>query len=634
MEHPDINILLEVERELKSGYTDLIESIPDVIMSLEYPSGKILYINRASKEILGYEPEEFYGTNLFLKIINSDDRKEILNRWRNVKDEGDFPLFIYKVRKKDATYIWVEQKNRTVKNSDGKVIALNAVFRDISERKRLEEESHKNLLFSENLFLHSPYAILHIRSNGSIKRFNPTFERLWHLTPEDIGDYSIWKDSQLQKAGVSEILKEVLSGKVVEVPAFKYFIPVKNKTKTVYISGKGFPDPDRSKDRSGLIIIIEDVTEKIHHEEEYLEIKKLESIGRLAGGIAHDFNNILAGISGYAEILMRKIDESDPLHKFCENIHIASMKASTLTNQLLGFARRGKYNPDFIDIINPVIYAIGATPGLSSRIKVDREFSKTDMCVFGDVNQLRQVFIEILKNAAESIPETGTITIQTGYRETNRVVQDVTGQTPMKMITVTIQDTGSGIPEQVEGKIFDPYYTTKDKSKHAGMGLAVAYGIIRNHGGRIEITGNQSGGTTVVTSLPAVKKPGDYIRTAEKPYHNILIIDDSEETRSILRTFFEEKGCTVHDASGGKAGIELMKNSTSPYDLVFLDLIIPDMPGLEVLDVLRNYNETISIVVMAGSNTEYIPETYIDDRNIHILLKPFSLRDIETILYL
>lgn len=633
MTRTDTDILLAVEHELKSGYTDLIESIPDVIMSLEYPSGKILYINRASKELLGYDPEEFYGTNLFLKIINSDDRKEILNRWRNVKDEGDFPLFIYKVRKKDSSYIWVEQKNRAVKNSDGTVIALNAVFRDISERKRLEEEAHKHLLFSENLFLHSPYVILHIRSNGTIKRFNPTFERLWRLTSDDIGDYSIWKDPQLQNAGVSEILKEVLSGKVVEVPAFKYLIPLKDKTKTVYIAGKGFPDPDRSKDRSGLIIIIEDVTERKLHEEEYLEIKKLESIGRLAGGIAHDFNNILAGISGYAEILMRKIDETSPLRKFCENIHIASMKASTLTNQLLGFARRGKYNPDFIEIINPVIYAIGATPGLSSRIKINREFTTTDMCVFGDINQLRQAFIEILKNAAESITETGAITIKTEYRETDRIIEDVTGKTPFKLITVTIQDTGSGIPGEVEGKIFDPYYTTKDKSKHAGMGLAVAYGIIRNHGGRIEISGNDCGGTTVVIYLPAVKKPADNVRTGERPYRNILIIDDSEETRSILRTFFEEKGCTVHDAPGGKSGIELLKNSAAPYDLVFLDLIIPDMPGLEVLNMVRNINDTIPIVIMAGSNTEYIPETYIDDRNIHVLLKPFSLGDIETILY-
>jgi two-component system cell cycle sensor histidine kinase/response regulator CckA len=634
MENPGIDILLEIERELKTGYTDLIESIPDVIMSLEYPSGKILYINRASKEILGYEPEEFYGTNLFLKIINTGDRREIFNRWRNVKDEGDFPLFIYKVRKKDAGYIWVEQKNRAVKNSDGKVIALNAVFRDISERKRLEEEAHKNLLFSENLFLHSPYAILHIRSNGSIKRLNPTFEKLWHLTHEDLGDYSIWNDPQLQKAGVSEILKEVLSGNVVEVPAFKYVLPFKNKSKTLYIAGKGFPDPDRSKDRSGLIIIIEDVTERKFQEDEYLEIKKLESIGRLAGGIAHDFNNILAGISGYAEILMRKIDASSPLHKFCENIHIASMKASTLTNQLLGFARRGKYNPDFIDIINPVIYAIGATPGLSSRITVNRVFNKTDMCVFGDVNQLRQVFIEFLKNAAESINESGTITISTGYRESDRIAPDVTGHTPLKFITVTIQDTGSGIPRDVEGKIFDPYYTTKDKSKHAGMGLSVAYGIIRNHGGRIEISGNDSGGTTVVTYFPAIQKPADNVRIGEKPFQNILIIDDSEETRSILRTFFEEKGCTVHDASGGKSGIELLKNNTAPYDLVFLDLIIPDMTGLEVLAQVRTISPTISIVVMAGSNTEYIPDTYIDDRNIHILLKPFSLGDIETILYL
>ncbi len=623
---------LDIEHALREGYASLIESIPDVIVSFEYPSGKILYINRAVKDLLGYEPAEFYGTSLFMKLINADDRKEIIHRWRNMKDEGDFPLYIYKVRKKDGASIWVEQKNRVVKNGNGETVALNAVFRDISLRKHLEEQAHKNFLFSENLILHSPYAVVHIASDGSIKRCNPAFERLYHLTLDDLRDYSVWKDGQLQRTGILDLLKEIVSGRVVEIPVFSYTMSYRGKQKQIFVTGKGFPVTDEGAESTGIILIGEDVTEQKQREEEYIEARKLESIGRLAGGIAHDFNNMLAGISGYAEILMRKLDQENPLYKFAQNIHIASMKAATLTGQLLGFARRGKYNPEYADIAKPIIFAIGATPGLSSSIKLEKQFQHMEMGVFADPGQLRQVFVEIFKNAVEAMAGAGTITIQTGYEKTGKIVNGVTGISNVENIKITVTDTGSGIPPEIESKIFEPYFTTKDKSKHAGMGLAVAYGIVKNHGGRIEFSARAGGGTITTITLPAVRKPASADRLAGRQYRNILIIDDSEETRSVLRTFFEEKGCRVSETSSGKAGIELFHSYNAEIDLIFVDYIIPDISGRELVSALLQEQGQARILILSGYSTDHHFDDYIMNNRIHVIPKPFSLEDLEAVL--
>ncbi len=623
---------LDIEHALREGYASLIESIPDVIVSFEYPSGKILYINRAVKGLLGYEPSEFYGTSLFMKLINADDRKEIIHRWRNMKDEGDFPLYIYKVRKKDGSSIWVEQKNRVVKNGNGETVALNAVFRDISLRKHLEEQAHKNFLFSENLILHSPYAVVHIASDGTIKRCNPAFERLYHLTLEDLRNYSVWKDGQLQRAGITDLLKEIITGHVVEIPVFPYTISYRAKQKQIFVTGKGFPVTDEGADSTGIILIGEDVTEQKQREEEYIEARKLESIGRLAGGIAHDFNNMLAGISGYAEILMRKLDQGSALFKFAQNIHIASMKAATLTGQLLGFARRGKYNPEYADIAKPIIFAIGATPGLSSSIKIEKHFQHMEMGVFADPVQMRQVFVEIFKNAVEAMAGTGTITIQTGYEKTGKIVNGVSGISNVKNIKITVSDTGSGISPETESKIFEPYFTTKDKSKHAGMGLAVAYGIVKNHGGRIDFSQQAGGGTIVTITLPAVRKPPAVDRPAGRPYRNILIIDDSEETRSVLRTFFEEKGCRISETSSGKAGIELFHTYSAEIDLIFVDYIIPDISGRELVSALLQEESQARILILSGYSTDHHFDDYIMNNRIYIVPKPFNLEDLESAL--
>mgnify|MGYP000896165444 CR=1 FL=1 len=614
------------------GFRNLIESLPDMVVSLEYPSGRVLFVNHAVKVLLGYEPAQMYDSNFFLKIVHPDERRGLLNLWRGLEEGDDFPIFLYRVKKSDGNYIWVEQKNRVLHGPDGRVNVLNSLIRDITERKRLEQEALQSLYFSENLFQISPYAIIHVDEDGRILRINPNFEKLWHLSLGDMTAYRLWNDGQLMRSGITDILRNVTRGQIAEIPPFAYKIPFKGTTRTVFLSGKGFAYLNNAGDVSGLILVVDDVTDRVKRDEEYLEVKKLESIGRLAGGIAHDFNNILAGISGYSEILMRKMEKDDPRSAYAQKIYNAARKASILTDQLLGFARRGKYNPDYIDIISPIIFAIGATPGLNSGMRIEKSFQKSDLKVFADAGQLRQLFVEIFKNAVDAGGQDTHLEIRTEYVSSENIITDLKSAAVKNFVKIVITDYGEGIDESILGKIFEPYFTTRDKAKHAGMGLSIAYGIVKNHGGRIDLVRRAEGGTVAVIYLPAVEKPQGGILLRDGRIQRVLIIDDNEETRSFLRAFFEEKGSQVHEASSGRAGIEFFRSGRVAIDLVLLDLIIPDISGKEVLATLKNIRNEVKVILISGYYPDRSYEEYMKDPTVRLLLKPFSLEELEALI--
>jgi len=417
----------------------------------------------------------------------------------------------------------------------------------------------------------------------------------------------------------------------MEIPPHSYSFEKNNDVTTITLSGKAFPYMGDSASPSGLVLMIEDVTDKRKKEHEYMEAKKLESIGRLARGIAHEFNNILAGISGFSEILLRKIDQDDPNFRFVEKIHDASMKAATLTNQLLGFARGQIYSPSYIDIHSPIMFALGATPGIHKNITIEKNVEPARYMVFADVNQIRQVFIELLRNASESIHGSGTISIESCHVNASELQNQLVDSRGKKYIQVAISDTGEGMDQETISHAFEPYFTTRESNRHAGMGLAIAYGHLKRHGGNLSIHSQPGTGTTACVVLPEATAPSGY---AERtiPYNRVLIIDDSEETTSMLKTYLEDSGCYVQNTSSGKAGIELIKNNYLTFDLIFLDLIIPDVSGKEVLHAIRRHKKDIPVILISGTDAHPILEDFTSDKDLHVLLKPFSLEDLDAML--
>jgi len=612
-------------------FAELIENIPDLILSIEYPSGDINYINTAALAALGVPSGSITNIKQLAKNIPLDYRKKILSKWRDVTDDILYPSITFKMETADGITRWIEDKNIYIKDRDGKTIRIHAILRDISERKRLEEEMMQSFYFSENLFLYAPYAIIHFTTDGSIKRFNKAFRGILDFNDHTFKEYNLWEDPQLKSEGIEILLREVLKGRIMEIPPYRYTATRDSNTVTFTLSGKAFPYLGDSVSPSGLVLMLEDVTDKRKKEHEYMEAKKLESIGRLARGVAHEFNNILAGISGFSEILLRKISQDDPNFGFVKKIHDASMKAATLTNQLLGFARGQIYNPSYLDIHSPIMFALGATPGIHRNITIEKNTESSGYWVFADVNQIRQVFIELFRNASEAIIDSGTIRIDVSHVDSSELQDQLVDSAENKFIQVSITDTGNGMDHETISHAFEPYFTTRESSKHAGMGLAIAYGHLKRHGGNLSIQSSPGTGTTALVLLPEATPPSGHTESTI-PYNRVLIIDDSEETTSMLKTYLEDRGCYVQNTSSGKAGIELIKNNYLTFDLIFLDLVIPDVSGKEVLHTIRHHKMDIPVILISGTDAHSILEDFTSDKNLHVLLKPFSLEDLEAML--
>ncbi len=607
---------------------ELIDNLPDIVISVDYPSGIIQYVNFNAIERLGLSIKRSKTLHDLSYFVLPKYRRKYIQHWRDIKDGILIPSIVFEAKTIDGRVIWVEQKNIYIKQGDT-VIRIHAVVRDITERKRLEEEMLQAFYFSESLFLHSPYIILLYGNDGYIKRQNMTFRAIAEHVDTMIPNYNVWKDKQIQKYGIDLIFKEVVRGRIMDIPRFPYTVKMKGEDVTFYFSGKAFPYMRSSCETEGFVVMLEDVSARQKREEETLETKRLESVGRLARGIAHEFNNILAGISGFAEILLRKLSPDDPNRHFATRIFEAASKAATLTNQLLGFARGQLYNPSYLDIRAPIMYAIGATPNLHNRIIIKKEFEESEYKVYGDVNQLRQVFIEILRNAAEAIGTEGKIEIKVKY-VSNEFLPAEVRKKYIKCVQIDIIDSGTGINDSIISKVFEPYFTTKDQHKHTGMGLAIAFGHIKNHEGHITVLRAERG-TQVTILLPAIKEP-DLAILKHPRYQRILVVDDNNETCLLLRSYFEDSGALVTISSNGLSAVEMIQNASNRFDCIFLDLILPDINGKDVLNRIRNFNANVPVFIMSGYDMSSFIGEHGNDQNLFFLMKPFNLEDLDVLL--
>ena len=369
--------------------------------------------------------------------------------------------------------------------------------------------------------------------------------------------------------------------------------------------------------------------EKKHLESQLIHSQKMEAVGTLAGGIAHDFNNLLMGIQGYVSLMRLQTDPEDPNDEYIQGIETAVMNAANLTNQLLGFARKGKYSLIPTSLNSIVENSSKMFTRTRKEIPTHKKLQANLWSVKVDPGQIEQVLINLYLNAWHAMPDGGDIYIQTEnvclseeYCKPFEVPQG-------NYVKVSVTDTGMGIEPDIIERIFEPFFTTKEVGKGTGLGLASAYGIIKNHNGIIRVYSEKNHGTTFNLYLPAsnLEEVDDIKISTEMVKGNeaILLVDDEKNTIQVEELMLRKLGYQVTPALGGKEAVKLYKEKMVDFDLVALDMIMPEMNGKDTYDALKKINPAVKVLLVSGySQNKQIDE--LMDQGCHgFIQKPFDI---------
>ncbi|MBP1721845.1 MAG: putative Histidine kinase, partial [Deltaproteobacteria bacterium] len=626
--------LAEVESKLlksEERYHDLIEFANAGIIVAE--GDVITDINKRAEELYGYEKDELIGQSPRLLTPEQYWAKhyEVLEEVAKY-GRSKTSMFEEEGIRKDGTFFPLEisfsltgKKNKTV----------IGVIRDLTERKKRENEIREAKEFLENLFQTSTDAIMVTDAGGYITMVNGAMEGMVGYGREELLGMHTGRFTPRDEGVKSQALKimERLfnQGKVYGQES----LWLKKDGQQIFVEF----NLSLLKDKDGTIVggvnFIRDVTEKKKMEQQLLQSEKLKSLGELAGGVAHDFNNILAAILGRVQLLRKQLapplgktekrGSAIDLEKGLEIIERASLDGAETVRRIQEFCRRRGDQKDFVQVdLNELIEnaleftKVKWADEVQSRgikIEISKALSSLPP-IMGSASELREVFTNLINNAVDALPRGGEIRVQSCMNT--------------EWAVITIEDTGGGIPLSIKDRIFDPFFTTKGPQS-TGLGLSVSYGIINRHHGTITAESMEGKGTAFTIKLPLTGKADTKEDHREKviPMQGkhkkarILVIDDEADVRELLRDILSDAGHDVEMAHNGCVGIEMFEKQ--PYDLVLTDLGMPVMSGWEVAGKIRQMNKCVPIALVTGWNV------VLDDAALHssgvnlVVHKPFQV---------
>ncbi len=404
-------------------------------------------------------------------------------------------------------------------------------------------------------------------------------------------------------------------------------------TITVRISGRAVSSADEPADV--LEAIAEDVTDRRALEDQFRQAQKMEAVGRLAGGVAHDFNNLLMVISGYAEVILANLDLQHPLHEKGRAIQLAADRATTLTRQLLAFSRKQLLELKVVDV-NAIVHDMERLlrPLIGENVEFVTNLALDAAQTRADAGQLEQVLMNLVVNAKDAMPGGGKITIQTQnlvVDESHRRAQ--TFIRPGHYVMLSVSDTGLGMDKETQSRIFEPFFTTKEKGKGTGLGLSTVYGIVKQSGGYVMVQSEERHGTTFHIYLPRVegvaeKHTAPVAHDALGGTETVLLVEDEESVRQLVRETLAAKGYKVLEAENGEAGMAAAADHDGQIDLVITDVVMPGMGGRELVKNLLQIRPEARVLYLSGYTEDAIVSEGTIESGAAFLQKPFTLQNL------
>ncbi len=593
--------LKESEKRLRT----LIDAIPDAVVFKD-AAGHHIIANRANEEVLGLSPEMLIGKTVE-DLLPPDEAatcrkndEEVMKKRKTVRDEE------HMAGKDGATRI-IDTIKVPLYDDSGKAMGLVGIIRDITERKQAEEKIRQSEQFIRGILDTVDEGFIVVDRDYRILTANKAYcSQIGGCDKTIIGRHC-YEISHKNTRPCYEEGEECATRRAFETgtPHSALHRHKDANDNILYVETKAFPIKDVSGAVTSVIETINNITERHLLEEERLKTQKLESIGTLAGGIAHDFNNLLQGIFGYISMAKMSVDRRDKALAMLEQAENALHQSVNLTTQLLTFSKGGKPIKKPVDLRPVVENAVRFTlSGSRSDFRVD---AAEDLWqAEADEGQIGQVVQNIVLNADQAMPLGGLVTV-TARNAAEGDASLPPGLVRGNYIVLSIDDAGVGIPAQYLDKIFDPYFTTKEKG--SGLGLATAYSIVRNHGGMIDVRTKPGEGSAFTIYLPAIVGRGRLaaaVVPASSPQRaaRILVMDDEEIIRTLSRELINALGHEVDVAKHGEEALEKYQTAIDagiPFDIVILDLTVRGgMGGTETIQKLREIDPAVKAIVSSG----------------------------------
>ena len=584
------------------------------------------------------KPEE---PDSFMEIV-----RETLRQFETPSSEMPFSIPLEESEKDETVYLknYNEALIRKLENKMEELERANRELKEDIEARRMTEAALRDseILF-RTLVESAPEAIF-VHSEGSFVYLNPAMLRLIGASNHDdmLGKNFMERIAPNYHDAVREGIRvQSETGKPAPLMELEY----------LHLNGSMIPVettavPVRFQGRDAHLVFVRDVTgrklaeeEKAKLEENLRQSQKLEAIGQLASGVAHDFNNCLTGISGYAEMIQMKLNEIHPdLASYAKKIVSSSMKAAVLTRQLLTFARKSRLNVipmDTHDSIREVFSILSHT--VNRLIKLNISLEATNSIINADRSQIENALLNLCVNARDAMPEGGVLTISTLNRSiTSDCLTEIqAGVMPGDYVEISVSDTGTGISEGNIKRIFEPFFTTKEIGKGTGLGLASVYGTVKQHNGYIDLHSELGKGTKFKVLLPLIKDKEDELQASEERRitgeGKILVIDDDEAVRTSESGILSALGYTVIALEDGKKGVEWYEQNWKDIDLVIIDMIMPEISGLECFRRMKTINPDIRAIIASGYGKPSEKELMNAKGVAGFLAKPFLMNELSQV---
>ncbi len=596
--------------------------------------GCFLDVNAQVCKILGYTPDEMIGKP-FNGFTHPEDRAGGIERWRELLNhEAEVNQAEKRYLHKNGRVVWVIVSNTLFRDEAGKPLFFLSHMVDISDRKNAEEALRNEQGRLHAILQANPDPVVVYDNQGIIQFLNPAFAKVFGWTLDEVKDRCIpFVPDEYAHPTMGLIRKLFETGKSVTVETKR--LTKGGKVLDVFLSAAAVRDS--AGDCIGMVVDLQDITERKALEAKLLQAQKMEALGTLAGGIAHDFNNILQAIAGYTQLLQVDANDGERRKDRLDRIGRAVDRAAELIRRLMTLGRKVEARQERVDLngeIGQTVQILEHT--LPRMISLRTELDPRLRAVEGDPGQIGQILLNLANNAWQAMPQGGQLTFSTCNRLLSETdCKSLPGLVPGPYAQLTVTDTGVGMDEATMSHVFEPFFTTKPLGQGTGLGLSTVYGTIANHRGLIQCQSLPNQGTTFTVYLPAKVEEGSEsageagsLAPSLAGGETVLVVDDEPAILEICREALESFGYRVICADSGEDALEIYRSDPRAVDLVIMDLSMPGMGGRKCLAEMLAIRPEAKALVATGYASETVMRELGGLGAVSVIGKPYRISDL------